>query len=125
MEMTTRWVVLSAGLVAVMIGVTGMLTPIEVGPGDVGCGSVAAADLSAARAATERGGTIIPVSEIEPGGIDRPADSAVIVRYDYVELCRQELEDRRIGTIALVGIGAVAALGTLAAPGWARNRSGS
>ncbi|WP_431238018.1 hypothetical protein ACQ86B_25975 [Mycolicibacterium aichiense] len=81
-------------------------------PLNVDCGSAIAPDLSAARAATVQGGTNMPspAGVPETPGMAEPHDD-VIVNTDYVELCHQELTDRRIWTIVLSAVGAAAILG--------------
>ncbi|MCV7016893.1 hypothetical protein H7I96_03995 [Mycolicibacterium aichiense] len=117
-----RWAIVVVGVLALVTGVAGLLSPVSAGPGHRGpvsvepaqvrCGSAVAPDLSAARAATVQGGknTPSPAGVPETPGMAEPHDD-IIVNTDYVELCHKELTDRRIWTIVLSGVGAVAILG--------------
>ncbi|MDQ2636365.1 MAG: hypothetical protein M3Y83_05755 [Actinomycetota bacterium] len=94
-----RWLLLLLGTVAVLVGAIGLLTPVNVGVEDVGCGSAILPDLTAARAATDFGGANIPVLD------------EVVANPDYEELCRMELEDRRVWTVTVASVGAVVLVG--------------
>ncbi|MGV0714380.1 hypothetical protein ABQE93_03125 [Mycolicibacterium sp. XJ662] len=94
-----RWLLLLLGTAAVLVGAMGLLNPVNVGPEDVECGSAIFPDLTAARAATDFGGANIPVLD------------EVITNPDYEELCRMELEDRRVWTLTVAAVGAVVLVG--------------
>ena len=81
-----------------ILGGVGLLTPVSVSPDDrvVACGSAVAPDLSEARGMTGE----------RAAGVAQP--DAVAAGTDYVELCRMDLEDRRIWTISLIAMGAAA-----------------
>lgn len=121
--MIVRWSVLSLAAVAVIVGVTGLLAPVHAGPRNVGCGTAVATDLSAARVATETPGPGVPwpTTLSEEPDITEPFRGRVYV--DYLALCRQELNDRRLWTISLAAVGVVTAAGAAATIGLARHRS--
>lgn len=102
-DMIVRRVTLFLGIVAVIVGAVGLFAPASVSPRDrtVECGSVLSPDLSAARALDDGNAANIPV----PGG--------VAVDTNYTQLCRMNLEDRRIWTITLAVVGAIVAAGAL------------
>lgn len=85
------------GVIAVTVGVVGLFTPVSVSPNllVVDCGSAVAPDLSAARAKDDDPSANIPT----PGG--------VLVRTNYTNLCRNDLQDRRLWTISLATVGAL------------------
>jgi hypothetical protein len=88
------------GTVALSVGVVGLLAPVSVSPEDktVRCGSALAPDLSAARAEDDHSAVNIPVL----------ADT------NFTRLCQMDLKDRRMWTISLAAVGALAILGSLA-----------
>lgn len=96
-------IVLFAGVVAAIVGVAGLFTPVSASPENltIECGSAVAPDLSAARAHDDGSAANIPV----PGG--------VVADTDFTRLCQMNLEDRRIWTITLAVAGVVAAAGAL------------
>lgn len=100
-DIMVRLVMLFAGMVAVTVGVVGLLVPVNVGEENVGCGSALFPDFSAAREATNFGGANIPVLD------------QVIATPDYVELCDTEVADRRVWTITLAVAGVLAVVGAL------------
>lgn len=86
-----RWLVLAAGVVALLVGGVGVVAPVSVSPvrAVVGCGTAVSAR--------------IPASTGEDAGPD------------YTRLCRMEIEDRRQWTLTLLGAGMAAiALTTVA-----------
>lgn len=121
--MIVRWSVLSLAAVAVIVGVTGLLAPVHAGPRHIGCGTAVATDLSTARAATATPGPGVPwpTTLWEEPDITEPFHGRVHV--DYLTLCRQELNDRRLWTISLAAVGVVAAAAAAAAIGLAHRRS--
>lgn len=101
--MIVRRIVLFAGVVALIVGTVGLLTPVSVSPEreTVRCGSAIAPDLSAARANDDQSAANIPI----PGG--------VVIDTNFTRLCQMDLADRRIWTITLAVAGALAVLGAL------------
>ncbi|BBY94575.1 hypothetical protein MGALJ_42440 [Mycobacterium gallinarum] len=102
--MIVRRIALFAGVVALIVATAGLLVPLSVSPegeSSVGCGSAIAPDLSAARANDDGSAANIPV----PGGI--------VVDTKFTRLCQLDLEDRRIWTITLAAVGALAVIGAL------------
>ncbi|MGD9619262.1 MAG: hypothetical protein AB7G47_02165 [Mycolicibacterium sp.] len=100
--MVVRRIALMVGVVLLLVGGVGLLSPISVSPGlrTVSCGTAIAPDHAAAHAAA-------------------PADSdagAEVIRVDYSELCRYEIADRRAwtGTLAAAGALVVVVAGALA-----------
>lgn len=96
-------IVLFVGVVAAIVGVAGLFTPVSASPENrvIECGSAVAPDLSAARAHDDGSAANIPV----PGG--------VVADTDFRRLCQMNLEDRRIWTITLAVAGVVVAAGAL------------
>ena len=79
------------GLVLLLVGIVGLLTPVSVSPGlqTVPCGTAVAPDVAAPRE-------------------QAPAQTGEeVVKADYSELCRYELNDRRAWTGTLAGAGAL------------------
>jgi len=95
--MIIRRVAAFLGAIAVLTGVVGLVAPVSVDPGlsIVGCGSVINPDLSVARARDSGHGP----SNAEP---------------QYTELCRMDLEDRRLWTLTLIAAGGLALAGSVA-----------
>lgn len=105
-----------AGAIALVVGVVGLFAPVSVSPNllVVDCGSAVSPDPSAARANDDASSANIPVP------------SGVLVDTNYTELCRMDLEDRRIWTISLAAVGALAIAAAAAhrvVAGRARQRS--
>jgi hypothetical protein len=96
--MVVRRVLVFVGFVAAVVGLVGLVTPVRVSPevDVISCGSAFSPDLSSARAHDDGSANNVPVP------------SGVVVDADYTELCRMDLEDRRLWTITLVAVGAVA-----------------
>jgi hypothetical protein len=86
-----------AGVIAMGVGLVGLFAPVSVSPNVlvVDCGSAVSPDLSAARANDDESSVNTPT----PGG--------VLVDTSYTDLCRMDLEDRRVWTISLAAIGAL------------------
>ncbi|MBX7450381.1 hypothetical protein GR927_20535 [Mycolicibacterium sp. 3033] len=96
--MLVKRIVLALGAIAIIVGVAGLLTSVSIDPEgrSVSCGSAVSADLSEARAQ-------------QPTTTDNARiDGDLVVRPDYVALCRQELDDRRLWTLTLCGLGVLA-----------------
>lgn len=102
-----------AGVVALIVGVAGLLAPVSVSPElvKVGCGSAIAPDLSAARANDDESAANFPV----PGG--------VVVDTNFTRLCQLDLEDRRIWTTTLAAVGALAVVGALVLGAFSNRRT--
>lgn len=99
---------LFGGAVALIVGIAGLLAPVSVSVEDktVNCGTAVAPDLSEARANDDRSAANVPVL----GGI--------LVDTNFTRLCQMDLEDRRIWTISLAGVGLLTIAGTLALRAW-------
>ncbi|PRC47528.1 hypothetical protein C6A85_84490, partial [Mycobacterium sp. ITM-2017-0098] len=98
--MKLRLIVACLGAVALLVGIVGLFAPVSVSAeGEViSCGSVAAPDLSAARAKD-----------------DASAANALVVGdlvsdANFTRLCDMNLEDRRLWTISLGALGALAVI---------------
>jgi hypothetical protein len=103
-QMILQRIVFSLGVVAVIVGVAGLVVPVSVSPDrqHVGCGSAVWPDLSEAKKHDDNSAANIPV----PGG--------VVTDTNYTRLCRKDLEDRRLWTVTLAIAGLVAVGGVLA-----------
>ncbi len=115
--MIMRRIPLFVGVVALIVGVVGLLTPVSVSPkaerATVRCGSAVAPDLSAARAHDDRSAANIPVR------------GEVSVDTSYTRLCQMDLDDRRTWTITLAAVGAFAIVAGLALSVLAKRRTRS
>jgi hypothetical protein len=103
---------LFSGAVALIVGIAGLLTPVSVSPEDktVSCGTAVAPDLSEARANDDRSAANVPIlGEVE---------AEVVADINYTRLCQMDIEDRRIWTISLAGVGAFAVATTLGLRAW-------
>ncbi|MCV7267781.1 hypothetical protein H7I39_06310 [Mycobacterium doricum] len=91
------------GLVALVVGVVGLMTPVSVSPERqvVDCGSAFAPDLSTAEALDDGNAANIP------------ADGGLLVDVDYTEVCRAQLHDRRVWTVSL-GVAGLAVIAVVA-----------
>lgn len=87
-----RFTVLLAAVVAVLVGVVGLAAPVSVSPAlvVVECGSALSPDLSAARALDDGDAANTPTAE------------GVLVDVNYTDLCRMDLEDRRLWTSPVI-----------------------
>lgn len=94
---------LSLGVVALMVGGIGLLTPVSISPEEqtVHCGSAISPDLSAARSKDDGSDANTPILDV------------VVVDIDYTRLCQKDLQDRRQWTISLAVFGALAIAGSL------------
>lgn len=92
-----RWIAIFVGVVALLVGLLGLITPVSVSPfqQSVSCGSVVAPDLSEARSLDDSNAANVPV------------DGEIVVDVNYTHLCRMELEDRRLWTITVAVLGAL------------------
>ena len=104
-SMIVKRLAVMMGLVALLVGVVGLLTPVSVSPERqvLDCGSALAPDLSAAEALDDGNAANIPT------------DGGLIVDVDYTELCRAQLHDRRVWTVSLgvAGLGVIAVVALL------------
>jgi hypothetical protein len=91
------------GAVALIVGIVGLLAPVSVSAeGEiVRCGSAVAPDLSDARAHDDGNAANVPVLDV------------VLVDTNFTRLCQKDLEDRRLWTISLAVVGALAIPGAL------------
>lgn len=105
------------GLVALLVGVVGLLTPVSVSPERqvVDCGSALVPDLSEAQTLDDGNAANVPV------------DGGLLVDVAYTDLCRAELHDRRVWTVSLAvaGVAVVAAVGVLGVGSRRRTRQES
>ena len=87
-----------AGVVALLVGVVGLLAPVSASPPqepNVSCGSAVAPDFSEARAHDDGSAANVPVLD------------ELIVDTNYTELCDMAINDRRAWTIPVAAIGAL------------------
>ncbi|BBX70718.1 hypothetical protein [Mycolicibacterium psychrotolerans] len=100
LDMILRRIIMLICAVAAVIGIAGLLTPVSVSPQRqvISCGTAVAPDLSQARIQEA------PVTQ------NARQDGDLVVRPDYTALCRQELDDRRLGTLSLAAVGALAVI---------------
>lgn len=107
-----KWqlIIIGAGLVALLVGIVGLIAPVSVANEGrvIDCGSAIAPDLSAARAHDDSSAANVPVLGELVGDVN------------YTRLCEKDLEDRRLWTITLGAAGALAAAGAAAQGAWSR-----
>ena len=91
-----RSIAVFVGVVTLIVGVVALFVPVSIDPEarTIECGTAVSPDLSEARAQQDRAGADIP-----------PAGEAVTY-IDYEQLCRKDLEDRRILAITVAAGGA-------------------
>lgn len=117
----TRIIVFSGivviGIVGALVGAVGLLAPVSVDPdiAVIGCGTAVSPDLSAAQARDDGSAANIPI------------DDGILVEPDYTQLCRMELEDRRLwaSTLAGAGLGLAAAAAACGVLVGRRERAGT
>lgn len=99
-HMKFRLVIVSAGVVALLVGIVGLITPVSVSPDQriIGCGSAIAPDLLEARAHDDASAANVAIL----GEVGTDANAT--------RLCDKDLEDRRFWTITLAGVGVLAVL---------------
>ena len=99
--MTVRLTTLAIGLVAVLVGIVGLFSPVSVSPGltTVPCGTAVSPDLAAAREQAP--------ADTQTSPEELPYDSEWVGDVDYAELCDNEIADRRAWTISLTAVGAL------------------
>lgn len=98
--MSTRRIVLAAGIAALLIGFIALLMPVSTSDGNGGsitCGNGLSSDLPAARSANNNSVAGVPIL------------NEVLPHNDYVAQCESKLSGRRAWTIPLAVLGAVAA----------------
>lgn len=90
-----RLIAVFVGVVMLIAGAIGLFAPVSVSPElrTVDCGTAISPDLSDARALDDGSAANIPV----PDG--------VLVDINYTELCRMQLQDRRILAITVLASG--------------------
>lgn len=95
LPMVIRLMIVFAGVVALMVGIAGLLVPVSVSADRqvVRCGSPIAPDLSAARTHDDASAANVPVL------------GEVVTDTNFTRLCRKDLEDRRLWTITLAVAG--------------------
>jgi hypothetical protein len=88
------------GIVGALVGGAGLLAPVSVDPERevVNCGTTVSPDLSEARAHDDGNAANVPLNE------------GILIDTDYTELCRMELEDRRLWALTLAGAGLLLAI---------------
>jgi hypothetical protein len=98
--MKLRLVLVFAGVVALLVGVVGLVVPVSISADrvDVSCGSAIAPDRSEARANDDASAANVPVAD------------EVVTDVNATRLCTKDLEDRRLWTITLAAVGALALL---------------
>lgn len=103
--MIVRLSVLATGLVALLVGGVGLFSPISVSPGlaPVPCGSAVAPDYATAREQAP--------ADTQTSPNELPYDTEWAGDVDYAQLCRDEVEDRRLWTIPLAAVGALTLVG--------------
>lgn len=102
--MTMRQLIMLAGVVVLIAGAIGLLTPVSVSDGDqgsIGCGNAVVADLSGARAANDKTVANIPIL------------NEVLPHTDYVARCESSLSSRRSWSIPVAVIGVLVVAGAL------------
>ncbi|MDT5137891.1 MAG: hypothetical protein QOD58_2153 [Mycobacterium sp.] len=102
--MTVRRLIIAVGAVLLLVGVIGLLVPVEVSNsngGTVSCGNGIASDLAGARAVNERSVANVPIL------------NQIIPHTDFVAACESSLSTRRAWTIPLALVGLVAIGGSL------------
>ncbi len=99
--MMVRRIALLVGLVALLVGVVGLFVPVSVSPGltTVACGTPVAPDLAGAR--------VQAPADTQTSPAELPYGAEWVGDVDYVEICRQDLADRRAWTISLAAAGAL------------------
>lgn len=102
--MIVRRSVLAIGVVALLVGVVGLLSPVSISPGltPVRCGSAVSPDLAGARQQAP--------GETQTSPEVPPYDSEWVGDVDYAQLCDKEISDRRAWTITVTVVGVLALL---------------
>lgn len=114
--MIARRTSLAIGVLALLVGVVGLLSPVNISPGltPVPCGTAVAPDLESARQQAP--------ADTQTGANELPYNTEWVGDVDYAQLCDKEISDRRAWTITLTVVGVLALL-TAAALGVRARRS--
>ncbi len=115
LSMLIRGMVLFASVVALLVGITGLLVPVSVSAERqvVHCGSAIAPDMSAARTHDDGNAANVPVL------------GEVVTDTNFTRLCRKDLEDRRLWTITLAVAGALVMVAAVAQGAYSRREKSS
>ena len=102
--MIARLTALGIGVVALLVGVVGLLSPVNISPGltPVPCGTAVAPDLESARQQAPANTQTSPQ--------ELPYDSEWVGDVDYAQLCDEEISDRRAWTITVTVVGVLSLL---------------
>ena len=105
--MIVRRTALAIGVVALLVGVVGLLSPVSISPGltSVPCGTAVSPDLDSARQQAP--------ADTQTSPQEMPYDSEWVGDVDYAQLCDQEISDRRAWTITVTAVGALSLLTAL------------
>ena len=97
--MMVRRIALAIGVVALMVGIAGLLSPVSISPGltSVPCGTAVAPDLQSARQQAP--------ADTQTSPQELPYDSEWVGDVDYGQLCDKEIADRRAWTITVTVVG--------------------
>ncbi|MDY6998425.1 MAG: hypothetical protein SW019_17630 [Actinomycetota bacterium] len=97
--MILRRSALAVGLVAVLVGIVGLLVPVSVSPGlsTVSCGSAVSPEPATAQEQAPADTRTQPEAP--------PFYSEQVDNVDYAELCSDEISDRRAWTITVIVVG--------------------
>ncbi|MGB3351524.1 MAG: hypothetical protein WBB00_01990 [Mycobacterium sp.] len=98
--MKLRLVLVFVGVVSLLVGIVGLMVPVSISADrtDVSCGSAVAPDLSEARANDDASAANVPVAD------------GIVTDANATRLCTKDLEDRRLWTIPVAAVGALALL---------------
>ncbi|WP_123027367.1 aminopeptidase [Mycolicibacterium stellerae] len=104
--MNARRLILLVGAVLLAVGVIALLMPVSItGDGNsIGCGNAIAADSAEAEAANNKTVANVPIL------------NQIVPHTDYVANCQAAVSSRRTWSIPLTVVGALAVLGSFAAP---------
>lgn len=100
--MTSRRMILVAGVILFVAGLIGLLVPVSLS-GGIGCGSAVHSDLSAARSQDNQNIGNSPVVQ------QIPIANQVAPKSQFVAECNSALGTRRLWTIPLTVVGVVVA----------------
>ena len=102
--MKLRLIIVGLGAVALLVGIVGLFAPVSVSAEGkvISCGSVIAPDLSAARANDDASAANVRVL------------GELVSDANFTRLCDMNIEDRRLWTITLGALGALAVAAAVA-----------
>lgn len=102
--MIVRRTALAIGVVALLVGIVGLLSPVSISPGltSVPCGTAVAPDLEGARQQAP--------ADTQTSPQELPYDSEWVGNVDYGQLCDKEIADRRAWTITVTVVGVLGLL---------------